>query len=216
MNKKCLYLGTDPSSHETDCEIIHVPFIEIVPRDFDSFEIQHQFDDIFEYTHIIFTSKNAVRVFFDALAYYQIDQEVLLDITILCIGPVTDRELQKHKITHQITAKNSTQEGIIELLELLDLDKAYIFNPRSSRSRPTISSYLRVRKVRHQMCDLYDTKVKLLSDLPDLERFHEVVFTSPTAVDAFFSFFSSVPSTLILKTIGPITEHALNKQLTSC
>ncbi|MCH9630211.1 MAG: hypothetical protein S4CHLAM37_02050 [Chlamydiia bacterium] len=213
MKKKCLYLGTDPRSHETDCEIVHVPFIEIVPRDFDSFEIKHQFDDILEYTHFILTSKNAVKVFFDALEYYKIDPGFLSTMPVLAIGAVTSSELNKYHITHQTVAKEATQEGVMELLETLDLENAYLFYPRSAKSRPTLSFYLRLRGIRHQICDLYDTKSKLLSELPDLDLFHEVVFTSPTTVKAFFSFFTKMPPELELKAIGPITRHALNKQL---
>lgn len=214
MDKKCLYLGTDPEFHVTDYEIVHVPFIEIVPRDLTAFEIKHQFDDILEYTHFIFTSKNAVRVFFDALKYYQIDFGFLSSMPILAVGKVTSNELKKYQITHQEIAKDATQEGVIQLLEMLDLDNAYLFYPRSSKSRPTLSSYLRLRRIRHQMCDLYDTKTKLLPELPNLDLFHEVVFTSPTTVNAFFSFFTKIPPQLVLKAIGPITRHALNKQLT--
>lgn len=213
MNNKCLYVGTDPTSHRTDLKLVHIPFIEIVARDFEDFKIKHQFEDINDYTHFIFTSKNAVRVFFDALEHYKIDAELLREKPMLVIGEVTSKELKKYGFSHQIVAKQSTQEGIIDLLEMLNLNQAYVFYPRSSKSRPGISSHLKLRGVRYQACDLYDTKTKLLSNLPDLDEFKEVIFTSPTTVDAFFSFFSSVPEHLNLKAIGPVTRHALDRQL---
>lgn len=56
-----LYLGTDPN----DERFVHYPVIKIVPRSFDSPHVRAAFEDLKEFTHIVFTSKNAVEVFFD-------------------------------------------------------------------------------------------------------------------------------------------------------
>lgn len=205
-----LYLGTDPVKYESDATVTHCKMIEIVPRKFDNFEIKHQIADILEYTHIIFTSKNAVNIFMDALHFYGYSKRCLQGKEYLVIGSSTASALKKIGISHMHLAKKETQEGVMDLLDLLDLENAYIFYPRSSRARPTLSYYLRVRQLRHQICDLYDTKAASLSELPVLNEFDEVVFTSPSTVEAFFESFSVIPPSLKLTAIGPITEESLN------
>lgn len=208
-----MYLGIDPNEPALDVDVVHLPFIEIIPRDFEEFTIKTSFADISEFSHILFTSKNAVRLFFEALSHFKIQKDLLFFKQLFAIGNSTSRELEKNGCTHQKIASLETQEGIIDLLELEDLKNAYIFYPRSSKARPALSFYLRVREIRHQVCDLYDTKTRLLSTLPTLETFDEIVFTSPTTVEAFFSFYSTVPNNVELKAIGPITQQALSKQL---
>ena len=204
-----LYLGTDPSKYLSDAKVTHCKMIEILPRAFDSFEIKHQMADMVEYTHIIFTSKNAVTIFMDALRFYGYSKECLHGKECLVIGDSTAAALQKAGADSMRLAKKETQEGVMDLLDILDLEKAYIFYPRSSRARPTLSYYLRVRQLRHQICDLYDTQAIFLEELPTLSEFDEVVFTSPSTVEAFFEYFPVIPTSLKLTAIGPITEESL-------
>lgn len=205
-----LYLGTDPANYVSESAITHCKIIEIIPRKFDSFEIKHQMEDILEYTHFIFTSKNAVSVFMDLLHFYGSSKDCLTGKECLVIGASTANTLRAAGVNNMQIAKQETQEGVIDLLDLLDLEQAYIFYPRSSRARPTLSYYLRVRQLRHQICNLYDTKAASFSDLPPLAEFDEVVFTSPSTVEAFFEKYSIIPSSLKLTAIGPVTKESLD------
>src|SRR5271167_1269331 len=102
--KTILYLGTDPTQFEARGKaaghLIHYPVIKIVPRPVDHPEIRQAFDDVDEYTHLIFTSKNAVKIFFDDLAFLKIypsylksclgiSVENLKKKTVIAIGHVT-------------------------------------------------------------------------------------------------------------------------------
>lgn len=205
-----LYLGTDPTKYVSDAIVTHCKMIEIVPRKFDSFDIKYQMEDLADYTHIIFTSKHAVNIFMEALHFYGYSKECLKKKEYLVIGSSTAKALQDAGINHMHVAAKETQEGVIDLLDILNLEQSYIFYPRSSRARPTLSYYLRIRQLRHQICDLYDTKAASLIDLPILSEFDEVVFTSPSIVEAFFEHFSVIPSSLKLTAIGPITKESLS------
>lgn len=63
--KKALYLGTDPSYYKAKgVQIIHYPVIQIVPR-IDSC-VKAAYSKLSSYTHLLFTSKNTVQVFFSS------------------------------------------------------------------------------------------------------------------------------------------------------
>ncbi len=69
--KTILYLGTDPERYlqdKKDVMLIHYPVIAIIPRALDHSEVGRAYRDLSSYTHLLFTSKNAVRVFFTHLS----------------------------------------------------------------------------------------------------------------------------------------------------
>lgn len=213
LEKKVLYLGTDPNHYATSAEVMHCPIIKMVPRDFTSFAIQHQLQDVSQYTHVVVTSKNAVQILMDALYFYSISLASLQEKIWVCIGSSTEQTLRDFGITESIVAGEETQDGVIKVLDVLDLNRAYLFYPRSAQARPTLACYLKVRQLRHQICDLYDTVTCRPAIAPILSNFNEVVFTSPSTVNAFFELFSVVPPHLILTPIGPITKQALERKM---
>jgi uroporphyrinogen-III synthase len=161
--------------------------------------------DLSQYTHFLFTSKNAVRVFF----------ELSLDVTSLyakiwiAIGASTAHALATHFRPPDWTAETETQEGLIALLEQKNLDNAHFFLPRSSLSRPALSQYLHKRNIRYTACDVYDTVTQRKEPLPDLTAIDEIVFTSPSTVRAFLEIFGHIPKDKQLHAIGLITKQFL-------
>jgi uroporphyrinogen-III synthase len=212
--KTTLYLGTDPSQFEArgnaQGHLIHYPVIKIVPRALHHSEIKQAFDDVHDYTHFIFTSKNAVKIFMDNLKVLQCDVHALTNRTVIAIGEVTAATLCTHGLPPQYTSALETQEGVLQLLKTLNLDNAYIFLPRSSLSRPVLANYFQECQIRYQACDLYDTTAQVIQPKPNLDHVDEIVFTSPSTVKAFIEIFGGVPRGKKCLAIGPITEQALH------
>jgi hydroxymethylbilane synthase len=190
-NRNVLYLGLDPSQHVCWGKVTHYPIIRVVPRPFIAM-------DISSFTHIIFTSKTAVQLF-----NYSITNQ-----TLISIGKVTAAHLEVKGIAAHYVAHEETQEGIVALLKDLDLTNSRLLLPRSARARSHLTDYLTERKVAHVVLDLYDTVVADVT-LPDLSCFDEVVFTSPSTVEAFFEKVDLIPSQVRLRAIGPVTTNAL-------
>ncbi|MGE5195960.1 MAG: uroporphyrinogen-III synthase [Anaerolineae bacterium] len=222
MNK-ILYLGTDPTHFKSDKPFIHYPIIKTVPRDLhENFPLCSAFDDLPEYTHLIFTSRNTVKYFFAALdtlkvaGMAKVAKNVLKDKLFFCVGESTAEILKVQKLNfdeESISCKipvTQTQEGLISLLRPLDLDDAYLFFPKSSLSRSQLLNFFEQRGIRHQACDLYDTVPQKQEPVPDLEEFEEIVFTSPSTVDAFLKIYSIFPNDKRLTAIGPITQEAID------
>lgn len=203
--KKILYLGTDPKHVKTEKEIIHFPVIELVPRSLES--VLPILEKLHLFTHLIFTSKNAVSLFFKRISI------PLVGKTIFAIGPSTAEALQYEGMTQVIIAEEATQEGLIATLKKNDLSRANILIPRSSIAREPLTEFLKKENYHFEVLDLYDPKTT--SKIPPFswDEIDEVMFTSPSTVRAFFSLFPAVPINLKLKSIGPITEKFLAEWL---
>lgn len=200
-----LYLGSDPACYQTEGTIVHYPVIKIVPRSFASMELDH----LGAFTHILFTSKHGVDLFFELLKSKGASFKIPF---VLAIGKSTAARLSFHRIVPNIVAKEETQEGMIRELLLLDLKEAYFFFPRSSISRPVIVNFFQERGIRYEVCNLYDTLPQKLEPVPDLKAIDEIVFTSPSTIDAFLQIFPDLPQNIKLTALGPITERALLEQ----
>jgi uroporphyrinogen-III synthase len=213
--KTILYLGTDPERYlqdKKDVRLIHYPVIAIIPRALDHPEVASAYRDLFHYTHLLFTSKNAVRVFFDHLSLLNGDLDQLSLKTLIAIGTTTARAMSCHLRSPDLTPEHETQEGLIELLKQSALDGAYFLLPRSSLSRPILLRFFQERKIRFAACDLYDTVTQKLEPVPDLKTIDEIVFTSPSTVRGFLEIFGDLPKDKRLHAIGPITAQALQEK----
>lgn len=208
--KTTLYLGTDPTEFESQGRIaghlIHYPVIKVVPRSLDEPELKQAFDDIDEYTHLIFTSKNAVKIFFGHIAALK---KSVSPKRVIAIGAVTAAYLSAYGLPASDISSEETQEGVVKLLCAMDLDDAYLFMPRSSLSRPILANFFKQQQLRYQACDLYDTVSQALSPRPDLDQVDEIIFTSPSTVKAFMEIFGKLPEGKKCLAIGPVTEQAL-------
>ncbi|MGB7129016.1 MAG: uroporphyrinogen-III synthase [Candidatus Rhabdochlamydia sp.] len=207
--KKVLYLGTDPSYYKAKgAQIIHYPVIQIVPR-MDSY-IQAAYSKLANYTHLLFTSKNTVQVFFQQLNDLGISKSLLEPITIIAIGQVTASYVKKYAHC-SFVAKEETQEGMVAFLRTQPLEKTHFFFPRSSLSRNVIMDFFQKNHILFQDCFIYDTIVQKKPPIPDLEDIDEIVFTSPSTIKAFLEIFSAIPLDKKLVTMGPITQKVLSE-----
>ncbi len=209
--RKTLFTGLDPTYFDLGKSCLHVPLIEIIPRPLDNKEIQTMFSHLSDFTHCIFTSKNSVRIFFSYLEKIEKTLADISHINILSIGKRTTFELTKVGVEKLRTADEESQEGIIELLAYMPLKNAFILMPRSSIARANLTHYLVEHSIRHFHCDLYDTIYKEPQERIPFEEVKEIVFTSPSTVNAFFTFYQKLPDHIKVKCIGNVTRHALQQ-----
>jgi uroporphyrinogen-III synthase len=212
--KKILYLGLDPSHFKAEGELVHYPVIAIEPLSPFSSEIKSAFAHIAAATHFVFTSRNAVQIFFSHFEALKKKKEDLEGKVFIAIGASTAHSLKEKGVTVHWIAKQSTQEGVIELLKEQDLRNAFLFFPRSSLARSILLDFCKENQIRYIACDLYDTVFQCLKPIPDLKDFDEIVFTSPSTVESFLRIYKKIPIDKALSSIGSITKAALDKNLT--
>jgi uroporphyrinogen-III synthase len=190
---RILYLGIDAPSGVFHYPVIHTKLI-------DSPELREAKILWERCTHVIFTSKNGVRHWPCALT----------GKTVIAIGEGTASEIISRG-SSPLIAPEATQEGVAALLESLDLHGAFVLYPRSKLARPFLTSYLKSKCLDHYAFNLYETVFQIFQPIPNLDDFDEIIFTSPSTVQAFFQIYSAVPSRIILRPIGPITKKALEE-----
>lgn len=211
LKKTVLYLGLDAPQASGDVEIIHYPIIRIAPRNPSNPDIVACFSQIPHVTHLIFTSKNSVKIFADFLPFFGFDRSALLNKTVIAVGGVTAQLLKKYGMPAHIVAHEETAEGVVKELKPLNLSQAHLFWPHSALSRPIIQNFFEENQISYCSCILYDTYSQQIEPIPDLAHIDEIVFTSPSCVQAFLKIFGPLPKDKILKPIGPITASSIGE-----
>lgn len=196
---RSLYVGLELPPQPHDTLYTHYPVITTVPLDPYAPSIVACFRDIPRYTHVIFTSKTAVRTFSLLLAHHP---HTVDHLTAIAVGKKTAAEVRG--FSKVLVAEEETAEGITPLLT-----HGYFFWPHSTLSRPVISTYLKEKHLPFKECAIYDTLPFRPGPPPSLESFDSIVFTSPSTVRAFIQIFGKLPHDKQLKSIGPITQETI-------
>lgn len=213
--EKTLYLGLEVPPDLQAESIVHCPFIRIVPKPLDDLAVISAFRNFPSFTHLIFTSRSAVSIFFDLAQSFQINGQEIADKKIISVGKRTEEKLRKYGIESDLIAGEETAEGILAVLKSLDLKMSHFFLPQSAISRPVISEWLAKQQIAYVACPIYNTLPNIPDPLPNLTEFGQIVFTSPSVVNAFVQAYGLIPTDKILRCIGPVTESYLRLAILS-
>lgn len=204
--KKTLYVGLEIPAHLQESSTDHCPLIAIQPRPIADPHVQQVCNRISRYTHVIFTSKSAVSIFFTYI-------KAPFRFIAIAVGSSTAAAIRlRDSDIHIEVASEETAEGVVELLASKDLTDAAILWPHSALSRPLITDHLRSRGIACDACVFYDTYVSHPQEIPNLDSYDEIYFTSPSTIDAFIEVFGNLPEGKVLSCIGPVTERYLNEK----
>jgi hydroxymethylbilane synthase len=207
-NKTALYLGLNPPQRE-DVRLIHYPIIKIEPRPLSDSPIEQVFQNLSDFTHLLFTSQSAVSIFFNYLILSKKSIDLIKKRVIMAIGKATAKKIVENGAVVQVCAQEESAEGLVKEFEKLDFANANILWPRSALSRDVLINYFRKKRVRVEACIIYDTYPNLDYPVPNLAHVDEIIFTSPSCVEAFLNIFGEIPKNKRLTCIGPVTKEAL-------
>ena len=210
MNKT-LYLGLEVPAHLKNENVVHLPLIKIIPKKINDPLVIQAFENFKHYTHVIFTSRNAVSIFCDLATSFNFPLEEIQSKIVVVVGKHTAKKLRDHQLVAGYIAKEETAEGVTKVLMDLDLSGSHVFLPQSSLARSVISDWLMEQKIKYTSCYTYDTASNLPENLPNLAAFEKIVFTSPSVVNAFLKAYGNLPRDKALISIGPITEQHINR-----
>lgn len=167
----------------------------------------------------MFTSVNAVKLFFQGMLRAGKDGRILRDVKIVAIGRRTETSLRDHGFITDITALESNQEGIVQALANHPLKHALI--PRALDARTTLENSLMGRDTQVTVLPIYKSVPddqgidRLVSELKK-KRIHLVTFTSGNTFEFLRSRFSSDELQEIfhgvqIAVLGPITKKIVEE-----
>jgi uroporphyrinogen III methyltransferase/synthase len=197
-------------------EVIQFPTIKIYPIDVDSAYVR----SINKYDWIVFTSVNAVEIFYECLRENGKDTRAFGTSKICAVGPKTVDALNRIGIQPDFVPSHSRGSAITAEME--DVQGKKILLPRAKIATPDLPNGLRQKGALVDDVPLYDT-VKVASENRDeIEsdllngRIDLVTFTSSSTVTNFLEMFPShTPAVLLanvkVAVIGPTTQKTAMK-----
>ena len=162
-----------------------------------------------EYTHIVFTSVNAVDIFFHVLFSSRADARMLSAARVVAIGPATASRLRDNGIVADLIPAAYTSKGIVKELAEEDLVNATVLLPRALEASNSIVRFIRAKGGSCNLVPIYRTHVPLdpspFDSKPDI-----ITFTSSSTVKNFLALYGKetldgVP----IASIGPVTTKTL-------
>lgn len=214
---------------------IEFPMIQIQKIEDNKF-LQEAIRSLKKYTYLIFTSQNAIEIFFEQLLKMELDARALAHLQIVAIGNATAKVLRERGIIADIVPEKAVAESLCEILQEKLTKEDYILLPNSSCARPYIKEVLgnlcEVDEIAvyhtltaREMYDLKSGSVKSakfkdqdlsreeLIKLLEHKQLDYITFTSSSTINYFIEFIGNENKSLLENTklisIGTITSDAI-------
>lgn len=193
--------------------VIEFPTIEITPEK-DLGNLHHAFRNIDSYTWIIFTSVNAVEIFFNEMMAYGLDIRSLKGISICAIGPATCESLFKRGIKADVVPAEFMAEGLIEELQKKIKPGESVLLPRARGARTILPEAITDMGAHMNEINLYSAAPVADVSPENLQQILEgkvdlITFTSSSTVTNFINIIGTENidrlAGIKIGCIGPIT-----------
>jgi len=192
-------------------EVIEVPTIEIkLIKDLNP--LKKALNKILNFNWLVFTSPNAVDIFWQFLDQTKKDIRILSHLKIAVIGPATAEKLLERGIKPDLMPKKYVAESLWQEFKKRKITKAKILLPCSKNARQTLKEGL--ENLGHQVTriHIYET-VKPASFSEDkkalIAKADFITFTSSSTAQNFFAVYKKTKATLAC--IGPITAMTVKE-----
>jgi uroporphyrinogen III methyltransferase/synthase len=163
------------------------------------------------YNYVVFTSVNAVNIFFKYLREIELDIRELRG-ELCAIGPATARAIRGIGINPLIVAKQFVSESLLTELKSHVKPGDKILIPGSKDAREYLGGELRKLKCSVDEVPIYETREGTLQNKDTFDNVDIVIFTSPSTVKNMISMLgiNKIRDKKCIA-IGPITGEELNK-----
>jgi uroporphyrinogen III methyltransferase/synthase len=202
--------GLAKTLRDLGAEVVELPAIRIEPR-IENEEVKRSIERIGDYSLIVLTSPNGVRLLFEALRKAGLDARVLAGTTVAAIGPGTARALAKCGIAADILPERFVAESLVEALAEVKVTGERVLVARAAGARDVIPEHLEGRGAEVDVVALYRT----VREEPSTEAIEAaqsadyVTFTSSSTVRNLTEAMGErFPSTARIVSIGPVTSGA--------
>ena len=161
---------------------------------------------------LVFTSPNAVPLFFRQLHTLRVDMRVLGNCRFAAIGPATAAALEQRGIFPDLVPEQHTSRTLATALTETATPDQPIFLLRSAKGAPVLKELPEQAGFSVVDVSLYDTMAD--NSFPPLREemlsaLRYLVFSSSGGVEEFFRLYKHIPDTTIPVCIGSVTAAAL-------
>ncbi len=191
--------------------VIEFPTIEIRVKD-NLTGLNNAIEKIEEYHWIIFTSRNGVNIFFNALKAGKKDARNLYNNKIAAIGPATAKELNKYYLEPDMIPSEYVAEEILNEMKKFGIAGKRILLPCASEARLTLKQGLSDLGANVDRVEIYETITPgniSLDAMADVESSDLITFTSSSTVNNFYKIVKITKAKHAC--IGPVTAETLKK-----
>lgn len=204
LSKRLYQLGAD---------VVEFPTIEIEKLK-ELSPLHNALKKIKDYDWIVFTSQNAVSIFFEEMFAMGLDVRAL-QCKVAAIGPATRDALAKYGIIADLVPAEYVAESLVDAFKGVDVTGKKILVPCSVKARPALTLGLQQAGAIVDRVHIYDA-VKPLVDSKILELVKSadiITFASSSTVRNFVEIAGKTDATIAC--IGPITaEECVTQGLT--
>ena len=201
---------------ELGADAIEMPATQIARLDLGP--LRNSIDRIGDYDWLIFTSQNAVAIFWEQLLGRGKDSRALAGLKIAAVGPATAGALLEHGITVDVIPQRFVAEGLLEMLgDRDDLSGNKVLYITAEGARDVLPAGLREMGAELAIIEAYRTipdgeGAATLARAIEAGKVDLATFTSASAVRGYID---AVGEDLALKvpaaSIGPQTSDALRE-----
>jgi uroporphyrinogen III methyltransferase/synthase len=164
------------------------------------------------YQWIVFTSRHGVRFFFEILDELSFDIRALGSARIASVGRTTTAELKNYRLYPDLepaSAEEESAEGLVACFREAGITGCRILLPRSDKGLPQLPDGLRALGNRTTEVAVYTNTFNGEAARVDLSAFGEILFSSPSGVDAFMRLYGALPEGVLLTARGKTTKDKL-------
>jgi uroporphyrinogen III methyltransferase/synthase len=190
-------------------EPVEIPTIEI--KKINQEALEKEINKLENYTWLIFTSVNAVKIFFEKIDQMSLDIRILGSIKVAVVGQSTKKKLKDFGINADLVPEKYTGEALGEVLIKKIENGEKVLLPRSNKGKKKLVSILEAKAVIKDL-PIYDLVEPRIDEEILKQTLDYITFTSPST---FRNFASQVKRSYLENTkiisIGPITSKAIKE-----
>ncbi len=177
-------------------------------------ELEQEIKVLEQYQWIIFTSQNAINLFFDYMNERRIDQRKLGNIKFATIGSGTKQVLEQYGYYADfVPSRYNTIDLATEFTKFANKNERILI-PRAVRGSEELTRIFHDNQLNYKELGIYDVKGKLVEEIEVIRDMNCLVFASASGVDEFFDQIKeskiSIPDHMKIACIGDMTVEALH------
>lgn len=210
---KCAVVGTEGFTDKLaekltrqGAAVTSLPIVKIVP--INEAKLRDRLNHLADYTDLVFTSRNTIRLFFDCFYKEKHDLRELAHLKIAVIGQATADYLSSYHLYADLVPDPYTSAALGKRLVSLAGDHQFLI-PRAKKGNDVLADCLRKHDCSFTEFPVYDTKI--MNPVPLADDTDFIVFASSQGLKGYMDHGGVIPEQAKVLCIGEYTAAMAKK-----